>query len=61
MKTRKSIKKRFKVTKSGKLLRRKTQLDHYLAKKSGKQTRKSRKMQKLSKSEIKQVKRLLGI
>jgi len=59
MKTRKSIKKRFKITKSGKILRRKTQLDHYLAKKSGKKTRKSRKWQELSKGEIKQIKKLL--
>jgi len=61
MKTRKSIKKRFKVTKSGKILRRKTQLNHYLAKKSGKKSRKSRKWQELAKSEVKQIKKLLGI
>jgi len=61
MKTRKSIKKRFKITKSGKILRRPTQLDHYLAKKSGKKTRQSRKLIKVSKSEVKKIKKLLGI
>jgi large subunit ribosomal protein L35 len=61
MKTRKSIKKRFKVTKTGKILRRPTHLDHYLAKKSGKKTRQSRKLKEVSKSEVKQIKRLLGI
>ncbi|OGZ19128.1 MAG: 50S ribosomal protein L35 [Candidatus Nealsonbacteria bacterium RBG_13_38_11] len=61
MKTRKSIKKRFKITKTGKILRRPTQLNHYLAKKSGKKIRKSRKWKELSKSEVKKIKRLLGI
>ncbi len=35
MKTRKSILKRFKITKTGKILRRPSGLDHGLAKKSG--------------------------
>lgn len=59
MKTRKSIKKRFKITKTGKILRRRTGQDHYLAKKSGKRRRKSRKWVKMSKSEAKKIKKLL--
>ncbi len=59
MKTRKSITKRFKFTKSGKILRRPTGLDHYRAKKSGKQIRKSRKWIELSKDESKKIKKLL--
>jgi large subunit ribosomal protein L35 len=59
LKTRKSIIKRFKVTKSGKILRRPTGLDHYRAKKSGKKIRQSRKMIQLSKAEEKKIKKLL--
>ncbi|PIR01598.1 MAG: 50S ribosomal protein L35 [Candidatus Nealsonbacteria bacterium CG_4_9_14_0_2_um_filter_37_38] len=59
MKTRKSIAKRFKITGTGKILRRSTGLDHYRAKKSGKQIRKSRKWVLVSKSEAKKIKKLL--
>ncbi len=59
MKTRKSIKKRFKITKTGKILRRPIGQDHNLAKKSGKKTRESRKWVKVSKSEVKKIKRML--
>jgi large subunit ribosomal protein L35 len=59
MKTRKSILKRFKITKTGKILRRATGLDHYRAKKPGKKIRKSRKWVKLSKEESKKIKKLL--
>ena len=59
MKTRKSISKRFKITKTGKVLRRPTGLNHYRAKKSGKKKRKSRKWVKLSKAEAKKIKKLL--
>lgn len=59
MKTRKSIKKRFKITKNGKVLRRAVGQDHFRAKKSGKQTRKTRKWVKLSDPLAKRVKRLL--
>jgi len=58
-KTRKSILKRFKITKNGKILRRLTGLDHYLAKKSGKKTRKSRKWVTVSVPETKKIKKLL--
>jgi len=56
---RKSILKRFKITKTGKILRRPTGLDHYRAKKSGKGVRKSRKWVVVSKAEAKKIKKLL--
>jgi len=59
MKTRKSITKRFRITKTGKILRRLTGQDHYRAKKSGKRIRKGRKWVKLSKSEEKLIKKFL--
>ncbi|XOB41442.1 MAG: 50S ribosomal protein L35 [Candidatus Nealsonbacteria bacterium] len=59
MKTRKSILKRFKFTKTGKVLRRPTGLSHYRAKKSGKRIRKSRKLVLVSKAEAKKIKKLL--
>ncbi len=59
MKTRKSITKRFKFTKTGKILRRPTGLDHYRAKKSGKKVREGRKWIRLSKPEEKKIKKLL--
>jgi large subunit ribosomal protein L35 len=60
MKTRKSITKRFKITKTGKVLRRPTGQDHCRAKKSGKKIRQSRKLVRVSKWESKKIKRLLG-
>ncbi|MDP1538741.1 MAG: 50S ribosomal protein L35 [bacterium] len=61
MKTRKSITKRFKITKTGKILRRPTGLDHYRAKKPGKKIRQSRKWVEVSKGEVKKIKKLLGL
>jgi large subunit ribosomal protein L35 len=58
-KTRKSISKRFKITKTGKILRRPSGQDHYRAKKSGDRVRKGRKWILVSKTEIKKIKRLL--
>jgi len=58
-KTRKSILKRFKITKNGKILRRKPGQNHYRSKKTGKQIRESRKWVEVSRSEIKKIKRLL--
>jgi large subunit ribosomal protein L35 len=58
-KTRKSILKRFKITKTGKILRRICGQDHYLAKKSSKKKRQMRKMVPLTKSEAKLIKRYL--
>jgi large subunit ribosomal protein L35 len=59
MKTRKSLLKRFKITKRGKILRRAVGQDHYRGKKSGKAIRKKRKWIPLSKSEAKKIKKLI--
>jgi len=59
MKTRKSIIKRFKITKTGKILRRPTGQDHYRAKKSGKAVRRSRKWVLVSKAEAKKIRKLI--
>lgn len=59
MKTRKSITKRFKITRTGKVLRRVCGQDHYLAKKSGKRKRAGRKWVEVSKAEAKKIRRLL--
>jgi len=61
VKTRKSITKRFKITKNGKILRRATGQDHYRAKKSGKKIRKTRKWILVPKTEAKQIRRALSI
>ena len=59
LKTKKAITKRFKITKTGKILRRPIGLDHYRAKKSGKKIRKLRKWVDVSKSEAKNIKKLI--
>lgn len=59
MKIRKSIKKRFKITKTGKVLRRATSLNHYRSKKTGEKVRKSRKWVKVSETDSKKIKKLL--
>lgn len=58
-KTRKSILKRFKITKTGKILRRKAGQNHYRVKKSGRKKRILRKWVPLSESEAKKIKKLL--
>ncbi len=60
MKTRKSASKRFKVTKTGKILRRAIGQDHYRAKKSGKKIRKLRKLIPVPRSEAKKIKKLIS-
>jgi ribosomal protein L35 len=57
---RKSITKRFKVTKTGKVLRRATGLDHYRVKKTGEEKRKGRKWIEVSRAESKKIKKLLA-
>jgi len=59
-KTRKAITKRFKITSSGKILRRLVGQDHYLAKQTAKKRRNSRKWVALSVPETKVIKRLLN-
>lgn len=58
-KTRKSITKRFKITRTGKILRRLSGQNHYLAKKHGDHKRKRKKWVPVSKAEAKVIKRYL--
>lgn len=58
-KTRKSIKKRFKITKNGKVLRRKTGQTHYRAKMSGEEKRKAKKWVEVTGPEAKKIKKAL--
>jgi large subunit ribosomal protein L35 len=60
VKTKKSFLKRFKITRTGKILRRATGQNHYRAKKTGKRIRQSRKWVVLAPNEAKVVKRLIG-
>ena len=55
----KSFSKRFKITKTGKMLRRKMAQDHFRAKRSGKQTRNKRKGLPLSAADAKVFKKYL--
>lgn len=59
-KTRKSLSKRFKITKSGKVLRRAVGQDHLLAKKSSKKKRALKKLVEMSPSEAKKIRKLMG-
>src|SRR4029453_1804375 len=59
MKTSKGAKKRFKVTGTGKLLRRHGMRSHNLEKKSSKRRRGFRKMYDVAQSDVKRVKKLL--
>ncbi len=59
VKTQKSLVKRFKVTKNGKIMRRATGQDHFRSKKSGKIIRQKRKWVVLSAPETKKIKKLL--
>ena len=59
MKTRKSITKRFKITKQGKVLRRAIGQDHFHSKKSGKKIRQMRKWVKIKGPLEKRIKKLL--
>ena len=58
-KTRKAITKRFKITKTGKILRRQSGLNHYRSKKTGQYKRKKRRLVEVSKPEAKVIKKLL--
>ncbi|OGZ68130.1 MAG: 50S ribosomal protein L35 [Candidatus Staskawiczbacteria bacterium RIFCSPHIGHO2_02_FULL_34_9] len=61
MKTKKSLTKRFKITKNGKILRRLAGQNHYRSKKTGERKRKGRKWVTVSKSEVKRIKRFLSV
>ncbi|MFA5747256.1 MAG: 50S ribosomal protein L35 [Candidatus Paceibacterota bacterium] len=58
-KTRKSITKRFKITKNGKILRRPSGQNHLLSKKSSKKKRSLKKWVEVSPYEVKKIKRVL--
>ncbi|MGB3988725.1 MAG: 50S ribosomal protein L35 [Minisyncoccales bacterium] len=58
-KTRKSITKRFKITRTGKVMRRAVGINHYLSKNTGKKTRQNRRWIELSPADSKKIKSLL--
>ncbi len=58
-KTRKSISKRFKITKNGKVLRRSTGQMHYRAKLTGQKRRKMSRLVEMSGEESKKIKKSL--
>ncbi len=60
-KTKKALTKRFKITKTGKILRRLSGQNHYRAKKTGEARRKGRKWVPIAKSEMKKIKRYLQV
>jgi len=60
-KTKKALTKRFKITGTGKILRRLSGQNHYRSKKTGEDRRKGRKWVEVSKSETKKIKRFLTI
>jgi len=61
MKTRKSISKRFKITKNKKILRRHTRQDHFNARDSGDKTRQKRGMSRVGGARRREVMRALGL
>ena len=61
MKIKKSLLKRFKITKNGKVFRRHTGQDHLGSKKSGDRLRHRKGWVPLSKSDYKRVKKVLGL
>jgi len=59
LKTRKSVKKRFKITKSGKVKRTRSGKGHILTKKSRKRKRHLRKAQMVSQTEARTLRKLM--
>jgi len=60
-KIKKALIKRFKITGTGKILRRLSGQNHYRAKKTGQMRKKGRKWIKISKSETRKIKKFLNI
>jgi len=58
-KTRKSVKKRFKITKTGKVLRRGTHIRHLKANESKRKTRRKKGMKKVKGKMAKKIKKAL--
>jgi len=61
MKTRKSITKRFKITKNGKIMRRLSGACHLRQKKDGNRVRAGRKWVTLSSGEAKKIRKLISL
>jgi large subunit ribosomal protein L35 len=61
MKTKRAAAKRFKLTKTGKILRAKTRHSHLLSKKDMKRKRRLRKIDSVHPSDVQRVKRVLGL
>lgn len=59
LKTHKGTAKRFKLSKKGKILKKKQGQSHFNARESGKITRNKRKMAQQSKADVKNIKNLL--
>ena len=59
-KTKKALTKRFKITKTGKILRRLSGQNHYRAKKTGQQKRTGRKWVSLSKVDVRKIKKFIS-
>ena len=59
LKTKKSVAKRFKITKTGKILRKRSYQSHFNAKQTGKQRRQKRKMVEVVGAEAKKLKKLM--
>lgn len=59
LKTHKSIAKRIKITKTGKVLKKRAGQDHFNARESGKVTRAKRRKTKMSKANVKNLKSLV--
>ncbi|EKE16501.1 MAG: hypothetical protein ACD_11C00005G0009 [uncultured bacterium] len=60
IKTKKSVSKKFRITKNGKVLRRATGQNHYNSKDSGEETRSKRKDQRLFRGDEKNVLKALS-
>ena len=61
MKTDKGAAKRFKITGSGKIMRRKAFMNHILEKKPSTRTRRLKREAQVTGGDAKQIKRLLGL
>ncbi|OGZ61302.1 MAG: 50S ribosomal protein L35 [Candidatus Spechtbacteria bacterium RIFCSPLOWO2_01_FULL_46_10] len=59
LKTKKAVSKRFKITSTGKILRRPSHQGHFNAKQTGKERRMKRKLVPVAKSELKALRRLM--
>ncbi len=59
IKTHKATAKRFRITKTGKILKKKAGQDHFNARESGKVTRNKRRLHSMAKTEHKIIRQLL--